>query len=92
MENDLGPDHPDVATMLNSLASLYFIQAKYAEAEESYKRTLEIYEKALGADHLSVAVVLKNMASLYRNTAKEIQADKLEEQQKKFEEKINNRI
>jgi tetratricopeptide (TPR) repeat protein len=46
-EKVLGPDHPDVATSLNNLASLYNTQGKYAEAEPLYKRSLAI-RKSLG--------------------------------------------
>ena len=54
-EKTLGPDHPDVASALNNLASLYHKQGRYAEAEPLYKRSLAINEKALGPDHPDVA-------------------------------------
>ena len=47
----LGPDHPDVAFPLTSLAILYTEQGKYAEAEPLYQRALRIWEQALGPDH-----------------------------------------
>ncbi|MEO1610013.1 MAG: tetratricopeptide repeat protein [Pseudomonadota bacterium] len=47
-EQLLGPDHPNVGTMLNNLAELYRLQGRYAEAEPLYKRTITIFEKALG--------------------------------------------
>jgi clan AA aspartic protease (TIGR02281 family) len=42
MEKTLGPNHPDVATILNNLAELYREQGRYAEAEPLYRRSLEI--------------------------------------------------
>jgi CHAT domain-containing protein len=42
MEEELGPDHPDVALSLSNLAELYRAQGRYAEAERFYQRSLEI--------------------------------------------------
>ena len=54
-EDNVGPNHLDVATSLNNLAELYKTQGHYAKAEPLYKRALSIEEKALGPDHPSVA-------------------------------------
>jgi CHAT domain-containing protein len=51
---------------LDSLANLYEAQGShYADAEQLYKRSLAIREKALGPDHPDVAASLNNLASLY---------------------------
>ncbi len=65
-KENVGPDHPDVATSLNSLASLYKDQGHYAQAEPLYKRALAIFEKALGPDHPHVAFALGTLAVMYR--------------------------
>ena len=39
-EEELGPDHPDVAQSLNDLAALYSAQGRDADAEPLYKRAL----------------------------------------------------
>src|ERR1017187_1219989 len=65
-EQNLGPDHPTVATVLNNLARAYDEQGQYAQAEPLYKRSLAIWEKALGPDHPFVATSLNNLAALYR--------------------------
>jgi tetratricopeptide (TPR) repeat protein len=64
-EKALGPDHPDVATALNNLASLYRSTGQYALAESLYRRALLIDERALGPGHVQVARDLSNLASLY---------------------------
>ena len=51
-EDQLGPDRPDVAALLNNLSTLMHAQGKYAEAELLY-RALAIYENQLGPDHPS---------------------------------------
>jgi CHAT domain-containing protein/Tfp pilus assembly protein PilF len=64
-EQHLGPDHPDTATSLNSLAVLYSSQGAYTKAEPLYLRALAIRQKALGADHPDTAQSLNNLAAHY---------------------------
>jgi CHAT domain-containing protein len=69
-EKALGPHHPDVASSLNNLASLYSSQGRYADAEPLYQRSLAIAEMALGRDHFHVAKTLNNLAWMYNNQAR----------------------
>jgi tetratricopeptide (TPR) repeat protein len=55
-----------VALSLNNLASLYYAQGRYADAETLYTRSLAIREKVYGPDHPDVALSLNNLAELYR--------------------------
>ena len=64
-EKNVGPHHPDVATILNNLAELYVTQGRHTQAEPLYKRALAIVGKTLGPDHPSVAMGLNNLALLY---------------------------
>ncbi|WP_437841990.1 tetratricopeptide repeat protein [Sorangium sp. So ce1153] len=63
-EQALGPEHPDVATSLDSLAALLWAKGDYAAAEPLYRRALAILEKALGPEHPDVAESLNNLAGL----------------------------
>lgn len=76
-EKALGPEHPDVAQVLNNLASLYQKQARYSEAELRYQRALAIREKALGPEHPAVAQTLNNLASLYQAQGRYAEAEPL---------------
>jgi len=58
--------HPDLATSLNNLAKLYYLQGAYAKAEPLHIRVLSIREKTLGAMHPDVAQSLNNLALLYQ--------------------------
>jgi len=78
-EQNVGPDHPDVAVSLNNLALLYKTQGDYAKAEPLYKRSLAILEKTLGPDHPKVATCLENLAALYRKTKRGSAANALEQ-------------
>ena len=65
-EKALGPEHPDVGTVLNNLALLYHAQDRYGDAEPLYRRSLAILEKAPGPEHPDVGTLLGNLAELYR--------------------------
>jgi tetratricopeptide (TPR) repeat protein len=78
-EKALGPEHPDVATALNNLASLYRYDGQLALAESLYRRALDIDERALGPDHAQVARDLSNLASLYDSEGRFADAEPLYE-------------
>ncbi len=67
-----------LATSLNSLATVYQAQGRYAEAEPLYKRSLAIWEKALGPEHPHVATALESYAALLRKTGRGDEAAKME--------------
>jgi tetratricopeptide (TPR) repeat protein len=64
-EKSLGPDHPDLAAILDNLGFFYMEQAQPQEAEPIFSRSLGIKEKALGADDPAVAEGLSNLAGVY---------------------------
>jgi tetratricopeptide (TPR) repeat protein len=63
-EQQLGANHPDVATCLNNLAYLYQSQGRYAEDEPLYRRSLEIFTTKLGLNHPNTQQVQENLARL----------------------------
>ncbi len=73
-ERTLGPDHPNVAAVLDNLANLYRAQGRYAKAEPLYDRSLVIYKKAFESDHPDVATTLNNLANLYRDQGRDQEA------------------
>ena len=62
----LGDEHPDVATSLNNLASLYYSQGRYSEAEPLYVQALKICEQGLNENHPTTVSVRKNLEELLR--------------------------
>ena len=60
-----GNKHPTVATALHNRGVLYEAYRLLKDAEQSYKRSLEIREKALGSDHLDVGTTLNRLAIVY---------------------------
>lgn len=64
LEAKRGQSHPDVARMLDNLASVYQAQGKFAEVIPLLERALSIRENALGKEHLDVALTLNIIAWL----------------------------
>ncbi|WP_437902731.1 tetratricopeptide repeat protein [Sorangium sp. So ce327] len=63
-EKALGPEHPDVAQSLDSLALLFLVKSDYAAGEPLLRRALAIREKALGPEHLDLTQSLDILALL----------------------------
>jgi CHAT domain-containing protein len=57
--------HPNVASCLNNLATLYKAGRAYAKADSLYLRALDIREKTLSTWHPDVALTLNNLAELH---------------------------
>jgi len=76
-ERLLGPEHPEVARVLNYLAILYWSQGRYTEAEPRYLLALRIREQVQGSDHLDVAASLNNLALLYWSQGRYTEAEPL---------------
>jgi tetratricopeptide (TPR) repeat protein len=67
-EREVGPDHPDVANVLNTLAGTYEDQGNYAEAEWLYQRSVAIMAALTGSLEIETLRVqsLCGLAGLYR--------------------------
>ncbi|MGB3786574.1 MAG: tetratricopeptide repeat protein [Phormidesmis sp.] len=76
-ERQLGPNHPNLATSLNNLASLHSETGDYATAQTLYERALSINEAALGPEHYLTGLSLQNLASLYVTIGEYDQAESM---------------
>jgi len=76
-EQVLGPEHPQVATVVNNLAILRAMQGKYIEAEPLCQRALHIWEQVLGPEHPDMAYPLVNLAILYTQQRRYAEAEPL---------------
>jgi tetratricopeptide (TPR) repeat protein len=76
-ERELGPEHPDLAPLLNYLAGLYQVQGRTAEAAPLYRRSLAISEKTLGPEHPVVAQSPNNLATLHYAQGRYAEAEQL---------------
>ncbi len=67
-EKIYGPNHKETAISLSDLASIYQQQGKNSEAEQLYKRAIEILKSPNQADHETLANVFTDYAELLRKT------------------------
>jgi tetratricopeptide (TPR) repeat protein len=67
----LGAEHPDVAINLNNLASLYYSQGRYSEAEQLYVRALDILFNGLGKTHSTTQTVYQNFQQFLEQVLRE---------------------
>src|SRR5262245_62083725 len=64
MEEAVGPDHPDVANILNSLAGIHEDRGVYAVAEELYRRAVRLMEHVAGGDPDTERLRLQSLGNL----------------------------
>ncbi len=76
-KQNLGPDHPMVASTLGHLASLSYAQDRTAEADSLLQYALLIQEQSLGPDHPDVAETLSMLAELSKETSRFAEAESL---------------
>ncbi|WP_434384894.1 tetratricopeptide repeat protein [Melittangium boletus] len=65
LESRLGENHPELAPVLNCLASLAYELGDYAQSQKAHERALKIIEDSSGRNHPDVASVLSNLANTY---------------------------
>ncbi|KZL85290.1 kinesin light chain 3, partial [Colletotrichum incanum] len=76
----LGADHPDTLSSMANLASTFWNQGRWEEAEKLEVQVMETRKMKLGADHPSTLSSMANLASTYRNQGRWEEAEKLEVQ------------
>jgi tetratricopeptide (TPR) repeat protein len=76
-ESVLEPEHVDLSSSLDQLATIYQHRGRYEQAEPLFQRALAIREKTLGPDHPHIANTLHNLASLNRDQGNYKQAEPL---------------
>jgi len=76
-EQALDPEHPDIVTSLNLLASLYTALDEYAKAVPLRLRILTIREKTLWPEHPHVGTSLDQLANLYKALGEYAKAEPL---------------
>ena len=64
MESLSGPDHLDVAIILNSLGNTAIAQGEPAEARAFFARALEIFRDNLGQDHPYTTITEEHLDTL----------------------------
>ncbi len=65
-ERLLGPEAPEMATILTQIALIHSGQGAYSRAEPLFRQALKIRSKVFGEDHPQYAASLSNLATLYQ--------------------------
>lgn len=86
-EEDWGPEHENLATVLHNLGFLYQQTGDLAQAEPIFLRALSIREKKLGLEHRDVALSLNGLALLYQEEGDYKQAEALFKRSLQIKEK-----
>ncbi|HEU4995588.1 MAG TPA: tetratricopeptide repeat protein [Gemmatimonadaceae bacterium] len=63
LKRNKGEDHPEVATVLASLASVQQALGRHDAAEQLWRRVLGIRERALAPNHFGIAMALEHLAA-----------------------------
>jgi tetratricopeptide (TPR) repeat protein len=83
-----GPEDPDTAQIMNTLAALYRELKRYAEAEPLAARARAIREAALGPDHHETAKSLTTIGLLNRDQGRWAEAEALLQRALEIEEAV----
>jgi eukaryotic-like serine/threonine-protein kinase len=73
-QRQFGPDHPDVATSLQSMGTVRREMGAFAEALAFHRRALAMHKKTAGADHHSYAVNLSEIGEDLRRLGRAAEA------------------
>ncbi|KAL9561423.1 hypothetical protein ACKAV7_014778 [Fusarium commune] len=74
----LGEEHPDTLTSMANLASTYWNQRRWKEAEELQVAVLETSKRTLGEEHPNTLTSMANLASTYWNQRRWKEAEELQ--------------
>ncbi|RHZ67122.1 uncharacterized protein CDV56_102619 [Aspergillus thermomutatus] len=76
----LGPEHPSTLTSMDNLASTYWNQGRWREAEELQIQVVETSKQVLGLEHPSTLTSMDNLALTNRNQGQWKEAEELQVQ------------
>ncbi|KAG9128366.1 hypothetical protein FRC07_000040 [Ceratobasidium sp. 392] len=76
--HDVISDHPYTLKCMHNLASAYWSQKKYEQAEELLQEAVEVGEKTQGPEHPQTLKSKANLAEIYRHQKRWEEAEKLE--------------
>ena len=83
LKKNFGETHPDTLTAMANLATTYWNQGRWAEAEALEVDVLEGSKKGLGETHPETLMAMANLAATYRSQGRWSEAEALEIEAKK---------
>jgi tetratricopeptide (TPR) repeat protein len=76
LEENLGPDHPDLVQALREYAELQSARKMYTEAADLYERAISILEKSGNASDSRLGDLYKGIAKVYEKNGDKESAEK----------------
>lgn len=70
--------HPEWATLYSSIGASKFLDKKFIEAEEYFRKSLKIAEQFLGPDHRETMIVVQYLAEAIKRQGRKPEAKELE--------------
>jgi hypothetical protein len=70
----LGNEHPDTLTSMANLASTYWDQGRWAEAEDLQVQVIETTKRVLGDEHPNTLITMHNLAFSLQSQARHEEA------------------
>jgi tetratricopeptide (TPR) repeat protein/CHAT domain-containing protein len=77
VKSQFGTEHPNYGIALHLIAMVREHQGDYGEAEQLYKRSAAVSERALGPNHPNVAAALNNLANVYMSQVRYGEAEQV---------------
>ena len=74
----LGAEHPDTLGSMANLASTYWNQGRWSEAEKLAVHVMDRTKELLGAEHPNTLISMENLACTYRDQGRICESEKLE--------------
>jgi hypothetical protein len=70
----LGQEHPDTLTSMNNLASTFWNQGRWKEAEELFVQVVETRKRVLGQEHPDTLISMNNLAWTWKGQNRDAEA------------------
>lgn len=80
LEEQLSPDHPDVAVTATNLGNIYYDMNRFKDSERYHQMALRIRKNAFGSGNPVVAQSIYNLAVLYEREKMYLKAEELYQQ------------
>jgi serine/threonine protein kinase len=76
----MGEEHPETLDSMHDVASAFFAQGRYSEAEALHRQVLEARRRVLGEEHPSTFESMRSLAVVFSGQARHSEAEALHRQ------------
>jgi serine/threonine protein kinase/Tfp pilus assembly protein PilF len=84
----MGEEHPETLDSMHDVASAFFAQGRYSEAEALHRQVLEARRRVLGEEHPSTLESMRSLAVVFSGQARHSEAEALHRQALESQQRI----